>query len=281
MKVGAYLVADSESLELVEPGEGPLDDPAGLAQAGAMDCALAGDLRCDAASPEKPAVFVVVVAAVGEQPARPVTRSPAGTADAGYRVQQWHQLSDVVTVSAGQRDDQGGAVPVDDQVVLAAGSSPVDRRRSGVSPLSAPGRASRRRPRRPCQASPRPAARPAAPRAAAARRRPRSSPADAARPSHHCSRPAQREHPASSRPCTTRRRCPAAQPGHPQATAPETDAAWADEPATAEPHAPTGHQAQDQLTPNRSCRHNTQPPSPTTNFILKRSVRGEVGRSPA
>lgn len=77
MKVGAYLVADSESLELVEPGEGPLDDPAGLAQAGAMGCVLAGDLRCDAAGPEKPAVFVVVVAAVGEQSAWPVTRSPA------------------------------------------------------------------------------------------------------------------------------------------------------------------------------------------------------------
>ena len=45
MKVGAYLAAYSESLELVEPGEGPFDDPAGLAQAGAMGCALAGDLR--------------------------------------------------------------------------------------------------------------------------------------------------------------------------------------------------------------------------------------------
>ena len=70
MEVGAYLVADAESLELVEPGEGPLDDPAGLAQAGAVGGAFAGDLRCDAAGPEKAAVLVVVVAAVGEQPAR-------------------------------------------------------------------------------------------------------------------------------------------------------------------------------------------------------------------
>lgn len=38
----ARIFADPESLELVEPGEVPLDDPAGLARAGAMGNALAG-----------------------------------------------------------------------------------------------------------------------------------------------------------------------------------------------------------------------------------------------
>jgi hypothetical protein len=97
---------------------------------------------------------------------------------------------------------------------------------------------------------------------------PRSSPADASRPSHRCSQPVQPEHPASSRSCTARKRCPAARPGHPSATARDTGAAETDEQATAGPHAPTGPQAQDQQTPNRSCRQNTQPPSFTTNFIL-------------
>ena len=77
MQVGAYLVADAESLELVEPGEGALDDPAGLPQAGTMGCALAGDLRCDAAGPEQAAVFVVVVAAVGEKLSWAAARSAA------------------------------------------------------------------------------------------------------------------------------------------------------------------------------------------------------------
>lgn len=63
--------------ELVEPGEGPLDDPAGLAQAGAVRNASAGDLRGDAAGPEDAAVLVEVIAAVGEQSARPALRSPA------------------------------------------------------------------------------------------------------------------------------------------------------------------------------------------------------------
>ena len=54
--------------------------------------------------------------------------------DAGYGVQQMHELRDIVTVSAGQRDGERSSVPVDDQVVFAAGPGPIDRRRSGVSP---------------------------------------------------------------------------------------------------------------------------------------------------
>lgn len=273
MEVCAYLVADPETLELVEPGEGPLDDPAGLAQSGAVRGAFPGELRCDAAGPEKPTVLVVVVAAVGERPAWSVTWPTSNPADAGHRVQQGHQLSDIVTIPAGQRDDQRSAMPVDYHVVLAAGPSPVDRRRPGVSPLRAPGRASRRSQHRPCPADWRPATPPAAPHAVAARRRLRSSPADAARPSLRCSRPVPPERPASSRSCTARRRCHAAQPGHLRATARDTGAAWADEQATTGPHVPTGHQGQDQRTPNRSCRHNIQLPRPTQQFILKRSVR--------
>jgi hypothetical protein len=134
VEIGSYLVADPEAFELVEPGEGPLHNPAGLAQAGAMRDTSTGDLRGDAAGPEDAAVLVEVVAAVGEQPVRSMPRPPAESTDAGDRVQQRCQLGDVVAVSAGQRDGEGCAVPVDDQVVLAARSRTVDRRRSGVIP---------------------------------------------------------------------------------------------------------------------------------------------------
>ncbi len=134
MEVGAYLVAGPESFELVEPGGGPLDDPACLAQPVAVRDASAGGLGCDAAGSEDAAVLVVVVAAVGEQPARPVPRPSAEAEDAGDRVQQGRQLSDVEPVPSGQRDGEGCAVAVDDQVVLAARPGAVDRRRSGVSP---------------------------------------------------------------------------------------------------------------------------------------------------
>ncbi|GHG13741.1 hypothetical protein GCM10017667_54670 [Streptomyces filamentosus] len=130
VEVGAYLVAVAEAFELVEPGEGPLHDPARLAQTGAVRDTSTGDLRCDAAGPEDAAVLAVV----GEQSARPVPRPTDQAADAGYRVQQRCQLGDVVPVSSGQGDGERCAVSVDDQVVLAARPGAVDRRRSGVSP---------------------------------------------------------------------------------------------------------------------------------------------------
>ncbi len=134
MKVGAYLVADAEPFELVEPGKGPLDNPSSLAQAGAMRGTTSGDLGCDATSPDETAVLVEVVAAVGEQPSGSVPWTAAQATNAGHRVQQGHELSDVVAVSAGQRDGERSSVLIDDEVVLAARPRSVNRRRSGVSP---------------------------------------------------------------------------------------------------------------------------------------------------
>ena len=53
MELRSALVADSESLELVEPGEGALDDPAHLAQPGAVWDPATGDHRLDAAFPQQ------------------------------------------------------------------------------------------------------------------------------------------------------------------------------------------------------------------------------------
>lgn len=135
MQVGAYLVADAESFELVEPGERPLYHPAGLAQARAVRGTASGDLGGDSSRSDEAPVLVEVVAAVGEQAPGAMTWSAAQAMDVGNRVQEWHELGDVVTVSAGQRDGERGSLPVDDDVVLAAGPGAIDRRRSGVSPL--------------------------------------------------------------------------------------------------------------------------------------------------
>jgi hypothetical protein len=47
--VGPPVVADEQSLEVVQPGEGALDDPAQAAEPGAVLAAAAGDHGCDAA----------------------------------------------------------------------------------------------------------------------------------------------------------------------------------------------------------------------------------------
>lgn len=88
VEIGASFVAGAEPLELVQPGEGALDDPADLAQSGAVGDASSGDQGFDAAFPQQAAVLVEVVAPVGVQapglaawtspPARERRRAEAG-----------------------------------------------------------------------------------------------------------------------------------------------------------------------------------------------------------
>ncbi len=111
MDVAAALVTDEQSFELVEPGEGALDDPAVAAKARTVLGLAACDLGCDAAPSKLAAASVVVVAAVGAN----TIGSAARPADlATYRrhtVKQRDQLRAVVAVATrerpGERDPRG------------------------------------------------------------------------------------------------------------------------------------------------------------------------------
>ena len=92
-----------------------------------MRDAAAGDAWGDAAGTEQAPVLVEVVAAVGEQLAGLAPGPPAQATDRLDGVEQRQQLSDVVTVSAAQGDRERNAVGLDDQMVLRAGVSAVDR----------------------------------------------------------------------------------------------------------------------------------------------------------
>jgi hypothetical protein len=76
----------------VEPGEGAFDDPALLAERGAVFGLAAGDDRFDTALPDQSAVFVVVVAAVGEQCLGAPSRPADAATDGRYPVEQLEQL---------------------------------------------------------------------------------------------------------------------------------------------------------------------------------------------
>jgi hypothetical protein len=116
--VWVTLPADAEPAELVQPGEAALHDPALGAEPGAVVLTTPGDQGSDPAGPELTAVFVVVIAPVGEQLIGALT----GTADlAGDRhdaVNQGQQLGDVVAIAAGQCDRQRQPAAVGQQVVL-------------------------------------------------------------------------------------------------------------------------------------------------------------------
>ena len=130
MDLGAAVVADEESLELVKPGEGALDDPSVAAKSGAVCCIASGYLRFDAACSECAAVDGVVVGAVGAD----AVGSAAGSAD--LAANRWHpvdereQLGAVVTVPAGHRPGEREPAAVYEKVVFRAASGSINRARA-------------------------------------------------------------------------------------------------------------------------------------------------------
>ena len=130
MDVVAAVVADEESFELVEPGEGALDDPAVAAEAGAVFGLAPGDLGPDPELAELAAVVVVVVAAVGDHTVGPAARPADNAAHVRDRVEEWDQLGDVVAVAAREREGERDPARIDEEMVLGAGTAPIDRARA-------------------------------------------------------------------------------------------------------------------------------------------------------
>jgi hypothetical protein len=125
--VVAAVGTDEEAAAVVEPGEGAFDDPAVAAQAGAMLGLTAGDDRLHTSLPDEAAVFVVVVAAVGDHGLRPSPWPADTAADGRHTVEQLHKLGDVVAVAAGERPGKRHAATVYEEVMLAAASTAIDR----------------------------------------------------------------------------------------------------------------------------------------------------------
>ena len=119
--------SQQESAAVVEPGEGAFDDPAVAAEVGSVLGLAAGDHRFDAALPDESAVLVVVVAAIGEERARPAPWTAWTAAHRWDAVEQFEQLRDVVAVGGGERPCQRQPAAVYEEVVLAAPAAAIDR----------------------------------------------------------------------------------------------------------------------------------------------------------
>lgn len=116
--------------------EAAFDDPALAAEVGAVLDAALGDEGRDPARPEQPAVLVVVIAAIGEQPVG-LAAWPAWFAGDRPGVQvleQRDQLRDVVAVAARQRNREWDPGGVDEEVMLGAGAATIDRGGAGQEP---------------------------------------------------------------------------------------------------------------------------------------------------
>ena len=118
MDVGAPVVADVHPFELVEPGEGALDDPAVAADAGAVCGRAARDLGRDPAHAELTPLRTVVVGTIGGDPIWPSTRPADATTNRRHAIQERDQLGDVVAVAACERPGERDPGRVDEEVVL-------------------------------------------------------------------------------------------------------------------------------------------------------------------
>ena len=124
--LGAAVVADEESFELVEPGEGSFDDPPVAAKSGAVCRLTSGYLGFDAARLECSAVDGEVVGAVGAD----AVGSATGPAD--LPTNRWHpvnkrdQLGAVVTVPTGDGPREREPAAVYQEVVFRAVSGSIN-----------------------------------------------------------------------------------------------------------------------------------------------------------
>lgn len=130
MDLGAAVVADEQPFEVVQPGEGALDDPTCTSEPGAVLGLAAGDLRCDSSLPELAPVLVVVVAAVGGHPLRAAARSADLAAHGRDTLDQRDQLRYVVAVAARERPGKRDPGRVDQEVMLGAVSGSINRARA-------------------------------------------------------------------------------------------------------------------------------------------------------
>jgi len=131
--LGAAFVADEQAAELVEPGEGPLDNPADAAEPGAVLGLAAGDDRSDPSLPKLAPVALAVVAAIADQLVGPPAPPADTAADGGDPVEEPDQLGDIVAVAAGEREGERDPALVDNQVVFGAQPSTVDRARTRLA----------------------------------------------------------------------------------------------------------------------------------------------------
>jgi hypothetical protein len=128
--LGAVVVSDEQPFEVVEPGEGALDDPAGAAEPGAVFGLAAGDLGLDSSLSELATVLVVVVAAVGGDALGSAARAADASCDWRDAVEEGDQLGDVVAVAAGECPGEWESARVDQEVVLGSGPSAINRARA-------------------------------------------------------------------------------------------------------------------------------------------------------
>lgn len=134
MNLRQSFIPDAQAPKLMQPGDGPLDDPAGGAQSTAVRHPPLGEQGANPAPPQLPPMRLGVVGAIPLDDRR---ARPGPAAAPAYRrnpVDQGQQLGDIVGIRAGQGRREREPLRVAEDMVFAAGFAAVRGVRPGFFP---------------------------------------------------------------------------------------------------------------------------------------------------
>jgi len=119
MDISATFITDPQAAELMQPGEGPFDDPAKDAQTAPVGRAPLRQDRDDAEASQSVPMRGRIVGAVPLDPLRTLAWATDLAANRWDRLDQREELRHVVTVGLGDAGRQGDAVAIGDHVMFA------------------------------------------------------------------------------------------------------------------------------------------------------------------
>ena len=118
MNIGTTFEAHAQASESMQPCDRSLHDPAGGTQAAAVPGIASGDFGIDAQIVQLLPMRVRIVGAVSLYDIRPPTWMAWFARNRRNRLDQWHQLGDIVGVGAREYQGKRDALRVDREVVL-------------------------------------------------------------------------------------------------------------------------------------------------------------------
>ena len=133
MNVSSTIEAYAKTTKVVEPRVSLFNDPSEHAQPNAMFSAASRDHRFDAAFAQSSTMRIAIVAAIGVDDLWSLKWSTARATDRGNRVDERHQLGDVVAVRVAEDSADGNAIDVYKDVVLRTGSQAIRGGRASFS----------------------------------------------------------------------------------------------------------------------------------------------------
>jgi hypothetical protein len=128
--VGTTVVTDEQTLELMQPGKCPLDDPAVATEPGTVLGVAPRDLRFDGALARLATARRLVVGAIAADPLRPPTRPTDLAAQRRHALEERDQLGAVVAIAACERPGKRDPAALDEEIVLGAVSGSINRARA-------------------------------------------------------------------------------------------------------------------------------------------------------